>query len=198
MSRILALDLGKFKTVACVFTPADGSSRFITVETTVDHLTGLITREAPTLVVFETCTIAGWVHDLCLKLGTACQVANPNGEGLRWRNVKRKTDRDDAVKLARLAAAGELPTVAMPSPAERQKRSLLHLRQGIVRQRVGTQNALRALVEAQGLRLASGHRAWTAVGLTLLRSWAKPLAECGPDELWRGQADLLISELAQS
>ena len=35
-------------------------------------------------------------------------VTNTNGEAWAWKNVKRKTDKDDALKLARLASVGEL------------------------------------------------------------------------------------------
>src|ERR1043166_7270519 len=108
MIAILALDLGKFKTVACAYDPAHpGATRFRTVSTAVEMFERLLREEQPQLVVFETCTIAGWVGDLCQRLGVKCLIANPNNEAWRWRNVKRKTDRDDARKLARLAAAGE-------------------------------------------------------------------------------------------
>lgn len=55
------------------------------------------------------------MHDAAAPLGIEVQVANPNREGWRWRNVKRKTDRDGAVKLARLSASAKLPKVWMPT-----------------------------------------------------------------------------------
>lgn len=53
------------------------------------------------------------------------QVANPNHEAWRWRNVKKKTDRVDALKLARLSAVGQLPLVHVPCAKTRQWRSLI-------------------------------------------------------------------------
>jgi hypothetical protein len=78
---------------------------------------------------------------------TPCQTGGkrgvlPNCEAWKWKNVKRKTDRDDALKLARLT----LPEVHMPSPATRQKRGLLHYRQSLIGQRVAVQNRIRALI----------------------------------------------------
>lgn len=73
MTRILALDLGKYKTVACAYVPATGEARFATAETTVDHLAALIGRERPDLTVLETCTLAGWVHDRASRL-----ISSPN------------------------------------------------------------------------------------------------------------------------
>jgi transposase len=188
MTPILALDLGKFKTVACSYDPANPEvARYQTVLTSVETLERLLGAERPQLVVFETCTIAGWVHELCERLGVPCLVANPNSEAWRWKNVKRKTDRDDALKLARLAAGDELPVVTMPSAAVRQKRSLLKYRQGVIGQRVATQNHLRHLAEAQGRRLTPGYKAWTQTGLAVLDGWARPLADCAVEELWQGQ-----------
>src|SRR5262249_42928475 len=151
---------------ACSYDPANPDlARFQTVSTSVEALERLLSAEQPQLVVFETCTIAGWVHELCERLDVPRLVANPNGEAWRWKNVKRKTDRDDALKLARLAAGDELPVVPMPSAAVRQKRSLLKYRQAIIGHRVATQNHLRHLIEAQGRRLAPGYKAWTLTGL---------------------------------
>jgi transposase len=137
--------------------------------------------------------MAGWISDLCRRLGIPCLIANPNNEAWRWRNVKRKTDRDDALKLARLAAGDELPVVPQLAPAVRQKRSLLKCRQEVISQRVAVQNHLRALAEAQGRRLAPGHKAWTQAGLAVLDGWAKPLEECDMEELWRGQLHQMLT-----
>jgi transposase len=154
---------------------------------------GFLLAEQPDLVVFEACTPAGWLADLCDELGLRYQVANTNGEAWKWRNVARKTDRDDALKLARLAALGELPTVALPSTATRQKRSLLKFRQQLVGQRVQLQNHIRAVLVAQGQIQPGSFRAWTAAGLALLDEMARPLAECSPQELWCGQLHLALA-----
>jgi transposase len=125
MSTILGLDLGKFKNTACLYDPDTTAARFATVHTDPPGLRQLLQAERPALVVFETCTIAGWVADLCDELGLPYAVANPMDEAWSWRKVKRKTDRDDALRLARMAALGELPTVPMPSKAAREYRGLV-------------------------------------------------------------------------
>ncbi len=109
MTTILGLDLGKFKCVACLYDPQTQEARYRTIATDPDVLRGFLAAHRPDLVVFETCTLAGWVADLCTDLGLACRLANPLGEDWPWSKVKRKTDRDDALKLARLAALGQLP-----------------------------------------------------------------------------------------
>ena len=113
---ILGLDIGKFKSVACWYDPRTRDAAFTTVATDPDAIRTLLSDRRPDLVAFETCTVAGWVADICSELGLAYQVANPMDEAWRWSRVKRKTDRDDALKLARMAALGQLPTVHVPSP----------------------------------------------------------------------------------
>src|SRR5262249_59097481 len=73
-------------------------------------------------------------------------------------------------------------------------RALIAYRQTLVGRRVAVQNRLRALFVAQGLPAPRGAKAWTALGLDGLALQAKPLAECGPDELWRGLLGLALAE----
>jgi transposase len=69
-----------------------------------------VERHQPTLVAFEAFTLSGWVHDLCGELGLPCKVANTASEAWKFKHVKRKTDKDDALRLAQLEAPGQLPT----------------------------------------------------------------------------------------
>ena len=101
--RILALDLGKYKTVACDYEAETGKHRFATVLTTAKGLHDLIVDREPDRVVIEICSIAGWVADLVRSLEIELEVANPADERWRWRNVKQKNDRNDAFKAAQLS-----------------------------------------------------------------------------------------------
>src|SRR5437667_5903774 len=62
--KILALDLGKFKTVGCEYEAESGRHRFATVLTTPKALHDLIVDREPQRVVIDICSIAGWVSDL--------------------------------------------------------------------------------------------------------------------------------------
>src|SRR5437868_6522881 len=106
MSIILAIDLGKFKSVACEFDDASGEVAFATWATSPAVVRAELQRRTVDRVIIEACSPAGWVHDLCSELGLRCEVANTAGAAWAWKNVKRKTDRDDALKLARLASLG--------------------------------------------------------------------------------------------
>jgi len=192
---ILATDLGKFNSVLCWYELATQPAAFRTVKTTPDELRQELTRLPVALVVFEACSQAGWVLDLCEELGLATLVASTTGAAWQWKRVKRKTDRDDALKLARLAAVGEIEGVAIPPRAIRQWKSLIGLRKRLVSERVRGQNRIRGLLVCQGLPAPMGAKAWTAVGLAGIGQFAQPLAACTTDELWRGELHLLLERL---
>src|SRR6185369_6814375 len=158
-------DLGKYKTVACGYDGDPATARFETLTTDRPHLTRLFTRHRPAVVVLEACTPAGWVHDLCQELGLPCRVANTASEAWKFKHARRKTDRDDALRLAQLAALGQLPEVVVPAKRVREWRALIAHRQGLVSQRVAAQNRVRAILVGQGLPAPRGAKAWTQLGL---------------------------------
>jgi transposase len=194
---ILALDLGKYKSVACLYDRATTQVQFHTLETTRDQLRRLCEQHRPALVVFEACALAGWVHDLCAELGVPCKVANTASQAWKFKHTKRKTDRDDALRLAQLEALGQLPTVVIPPKPTREWRALIRYRQVLVGRRVAIQNHIRAILVGQGLPAPRGHRAWTATGLDGIAEHAHALTDCGPDALWRGLLELSLTEYRQ-
>jgi transposase len=194
---ILALDLGKYKSVGCAYDPATAEARFDTLTTSREELRKLFTRRRPAIVVFEACSLAGWVHDLCAELGLPWKVANTASEAWKFKHAKRKTDKDDALRLAQLEALGQLPTVTVPDKPTREWRALIAGRQDLVSRRVGLQNRIRAILVGQGLPAPRGHRAWTEAGLDGLGQHARPLEQCQPAELWRGLLHLALTEYRQ-
>ena len=76
-----------------------------------------------------------------------------------WANVKRKTDKDDALKLARLAATGELKGVHVPSAQHREFRSLVKYRKTLDRRINKTKNTIRAWFVNHGIEIDGGEKA---------------------------------------
>ena len=93
--QILAIDLGKFKSVACDYDPSGPEYTFTTIPTTPQAMHDLFAERSPDRVVIEIGSAAGWIRDLCEAMELDVQVANPNHEAWRWKNIKRKTDKDD-------------------------------------------------------------------------------------------------------
>ena len=191
---ILAIDLGRYKSVACVYHRTTREHTFRTVDTTPAEVDALLARHPGALVVVEACASAGWVHDRAVAAGHEVKVANTAGESWKFTHLKRKTDHDDAKRLAELEAIGQLPTVSLPDPATRQRRMLIAFRQELVGRRVACQNRIRALFAGQGLPTPRGARAWTATGLAGIEAQSKVLGECAADELWRGMLHLAVDE----
>jgi transposase len=171
---ILAMDLGKFNSVACRFDTASKAATFQRFETDRRVLGRLIREQRPELVVIEACSLAGWVSDLCGELQAKLIVASTSDEAWKWKHIKRKTDRDDALKLARLALHEQLTPVHTPAKRVREYRSLIKHRKTLVAQRNRIQNHVRALLVSQGLAMPRRTRAWSQAGLDELRALARP------------------------
>ena len=88
--------------------------------------------------------------------------------------------------------------MVVPAKRVREWRALIAHRQALVGRRVAAQNRIRAILVGQGLPAPRGARAWTATGLAGIAQFARPLAECGPDELWRGMLDLALTAYRQA
>lgn len=66
---ILAIDLGGYNSVACWYDPCTRIADFRTLRTTPEEIRLVLAREPVSVVVFEACSQAGWVHDLCEATG---------------------------------------------------------------------------------------------------------------------------------
>lgn len=193
--KILSLDLGKFKSVACELDTQTLRPEYEKLETTPQAVHDLLVERAPDRVVIEICPIAGWVSDLVRTLGIELQVASTTHEAWKWRNVKKKNDRADALKLTRMSALEQLDLVHVPERGVRQWRALISYRQQLVRRRTRIKNHLRSLLEREALALPRGKKCWTGEGLAALEQWARPLAEVEMEELWRGELAIELESL---
>jgi transposase len=195
--KILALDLGKYKTVGCDYERESGKHRFRGSFTTPAALQQLVKEVKPDRVVIEVCNIAGWVCDLLREMGVEVQVANTSDDAWRWRKVKKKNDRCDALKAAQLSAVNQLREVHIPRIEVRQWRALIAFRQQLVQRRGKVKNHIRDLLVTEGQLLPRGAKCWTQLGVSHLEAMAKPLPEVGPNELWRGQLHIELRQLRE-
>jgi len=193
---ILAIDLGQSKSVFCRMDSQTGEVRFGRFNTHSDVLGQVLRRQRPDRVVVESCPLAAWVYDVAAEQGLVTWVADPTQDAWKWRSIKRKTDQDDALKLARLAALGQLNLVHMPAPAVRAWRQLLAAREALVAEQTRCKVRIRALLRPREHLLPRGKSGWTQAQRTALRELARPLADCPPEELWRGTLALELDRLA--
>ena len=195
--KILALDLGKYKTVGCDYERESGKHRFRGSFTTPAALQQLVKEVKPDRVVLEVCNIAGWVCDLLREMGVEVQVANTSDDAWRWRKVKKKNDRCDALKAAQLSAVNQLREVHIPTIEVRQWRALIAFRQQLVKRRGKVKNHIRDLLVTEGQLLPRGAKCWTQLGVARLEAMARPLAGVSLNELWRGQLHIELQQLRE-
>jgi transposase len=127
----------------------------------------------PFAVCLEAGNGYGYWHEQLAPLADRVVVAHPGHLRLIWRS-KRKNDRFDAAKLAKLLYLDAVPAVYVPSPQVRAWRSFIEHRTRLVQERTRIKNALRALVQRHGL--ATPRALWTQRGLTWLAQAAWPTA----------------------
>ena len=142
----------------------------------------------------EACGPSGWINDLAISHGLKTLVCSTNEDAWKWSNVKRKTDKDDALKLARMAAMNELKAVHMPSETHREFRSLVKYRKTLDCRINKMKCTIRAWFVNHGIEIDTGEKAWNT-GRERINSFRKPLTDCQPDELWKGELDLELNQL---
>jgi transposase len=190
------MDLGKNKSVVCDYNSENGRHTFKTIRTRPQEIHDLLVEKEPGCVVIETGPVSGWVYDLASALGIETRVANTNHPIWRWQANPKKTDRADALKLARLSAMGQLPTVHMPTKAGREWRSLIEYRKSLRARRTAIKNSIRAILTREGIEWKHGKSGWTQAALKELRKMAQPLHSVKVGSIWRGQLSVEVGQLS--
>jgi len=139
-------------------------------------------------VCYEASCGYGWLHDCLRHVASRVVVAHPGQLRLIFRS-KKKNDRVDAEKLAKLLFLDEVPTVHVPSIDVRSWRNLIEFRNRLVGKRTRVKNALRALLRGHGVEAPRAKRLWTTKG----RSWLSK-AEFATSQACL-QRDLLLDDV---
>lgn len=140
----------------------------------------------PFSVCYEASTGYGALHERLRPLARRVVVAHPGQLRLIFRS-KRKNDRVDAEKLAKLLFLDEVPRVHVPDGDVRAWRRMIRHRQNLVRDRARVKNGVRALLKSQGLEAPRG--LWSKRGLAWLEAVELPT------ELDAIQRDVLVERL---
>lgn len=143
----------------------------------------------PFAVCYEASCGYGHLHEEFSKLADRVTVAHPGA--LAWiYKSKRKHNRVDATKLAKLLYLDEVPAVHVPGRDVRQWRQTIEFRQRLLRSRVTAKNQTRAFLKERGI--APHKSLWTRKGM----AWLKALALADEGDALR--RDLLVEQLEGS
>jgi transposase len=180
--------------MCCFFDTKTRKHTFLNATTDRNYLSTVFKKHKIDLVVMEACGPSGWINDLAISLGHKTLVCSTNEDAWKWSNVKRKTDKDDALKLARMAAMGELKAVHMPSESHREFRSLVKYRKTLDQRICKMKCTIRAWFVNHGITIDTGEKAWHS-GRERINSFRKPIAECETNEFWKGELDIELTQL---
>jgi len=116
-------------------------------------------------VVLEACGMAWALHDMLEPLVGQVTIAHAAHVKLIASSLI-KTDKRDALVLARLLAANLIPPVWVPPPHVRELRELVSHRRALVKQRRAAKSRLRALLLRYQVQPPPG-----VIGSQKLREW---------------------------
>lgn len=135
--------------------------------------TGQLMMRLSELSAFEVCYEAstgyGRFYELLTTVAARVAVAHPGLLRLIYRS-KKKNDRADALKLAKLLYIGEVPQVHVPSADVRAWRELITFRKRLIEKRTRAKNGLRCLLRSLGINPPKEFGLWTKQGTAWLQS----------------------------
>jgi transposase len=140
----------------------------------------------PLSICYEASCGYGYLHDRLSRIAQHVAVGHPGQMRLIFKS-KRKHDRLDAGKIAKLLYLDAVPQVHVPGVNVRQWRRLIEFRQKLLQRRVMIKNQLRAILRSDAITAPRG--LWSNTG----QSWFKQLPL---DDAVALERDLLCDELA--
>src|SRR5512133_1877017 len=131
----------------------------------------------PFAVCFEASCGCGILNDELAKRAARVEVAHPGHLRLIYRS-KRKNDRFDAAKLAKLLHLDMVPRVHVPAAQVRQWRALVEFRRTLTQKRTAAKVQVRNLCRGCGIfDIPKGARLFAQAGQAKLREHKLPLMD---------------------
>jgi transposase len=190
----VGLDVHAKRSSLCILGPSGKVVKRLEVRGAWPRLMERVAAEVPRpfSVCFEASCGYGYLHEKLSALAQHVAVAHPGKLRLIFRS-KRKNDRVDAEKQAKLLYLDQVPQVHVPCTDVRAWRGLIELRRRLIGRRTAVKAQLRALLRGAGVceSVPAGKALWSNKGL----AWLGAVELSQADALRR---DLLLEELAQA
>ena len=195
----VGLDVHQKRSSVCILNEWGQKVKELTVIGDWDRLVEEVAQlPKPRAICFEASTGCGVLCERLRPLAQRIEVADPGQVRLIFR-AKKKNDRVDAQKLAKLIYMDEVPKAYIPEAQVRAWRSLVECRRHLVDKRTACKNELRSLLRGCGIqkmKIAGPCPAapprkglWARKGLAALRELELPAVQ---DRLRR---DWLLAQL---
>lgn len=166
LTRFVGLDVHK-ETIAVAIAEGDKQPESRGTiqhdETSVRRLVRELTKGSPATtlrIVYEAGPCGFGLYRLLVSMGVSCEVIAPSLVPQRPGD-RVKTDRKDALKLARAARSDDLTAVRVPTPLEESFRDLVRSRETCVKELRRSRHRLQKLLLRRDVRPPSKMKAWT-------------------------------------
>lgn len=185
----VGLDVHWTLTTMCILDENGKKVKARTIRGPLWHIPGVVRQAADGhkfVIVYEASTSYGWLHDKLAEMAEKVIVAHPGQVRLIFCS-KRKSDRIDASKLAKLLYLDAVPTVHVPGQDVRAWRGMIEHRRRVVDKRTRAKNALRALLRTHVIE--TPRSLWSRKGL----AWLEEVSLPSPSDNLR--RDMLLADV---
>lgn len=173
--QYVGLDVHRSRSSVCIL---DRDGKVVKEETVRGRWGEVLERlraiDGPWSVCYEASCGYGYLHERLAPMARHVAVAHPGKLRLIFQS-KRKHDRVDARKLAKLLYLGEVPQVHVPGLDVRQWRKLIEFRQRLLGRRTAAKNQARAILRGNDVPAPRG--LWTRKGMRWLAGLALPAGD---------------------
>lgn len=168
----IGLDVHK-DSIAVAYAPEDRGAEVVSLgaigtrQCDIDKLIRTLqSKDASLVFVYEAGPCGYWLHRYLTRKGFSCDVVAPSLIP-RKPGDRVKTDRRDAITLARLMRSGDLTAIYVPRIEDEALRDLSRGREDALRDLKASKHRLKAFLLRQDIRYA-GRAPWTAAHLRWL------------------------------
>ena len=168
----MGLDVHK-DSITVAYAPEDRGAEVVSLgpigtrQCDIDKLTRtLASKGVPLVFVYEAGPCGYWLHRYLIRKGFSCHVVAPSLIP-RKPGDRVKTDRRDAITLARLMRSGDLTSIYVPGIEDEALRDLSRGREDALRDLKASKHRLKAFLLRHDIRYA-GRATWNAAHLRWL------------------------------
>lgn len=167
----VGLDVHLKRSSICILDPAGKQIKCFEVKGPWPEVIAAIAQYVPRpfAICYEASCGYGYLHEKLSAIAAHIAVGHPGQLRLIFRS-KKKHDKIDGQKLAKLLYLDMVPQVHVPNVDVRAWRGLITCRHKLMNKRVATKNQIRALLRGLGIAAPSGRQLWSKKGLQWLKT----------------------------